>query len=65
MVKKIMPHVCIILSVMILVLYVIDRINSAMNFICNDLFKALLLIYCLAVITTSIILIAENRHKNQ
>ncbi len=65
MLKKIVPHLCIILSVMILVLSIIDRINHAMNFICNDLFKILLLIFCVAAIVTSVFLIAENRRRNR
>jgi len=63
MLRKILPHICIIISLMMLTLYVIDRINSAMNFIDNDYFKFLLLIYCLAVIPTSIYLIADNRRR--
>jgi hypothetical protein len=61
MLKKILPHICIIISVMMLTFYVIDQVNGAMNFINNNIFKSLLLVYCLAVIATAVFLIADNR----
>jgi hypothetical protein len=61
MLKRILPHICIVISVMMLVIYVIDQLNSAMNFIGNSLFKTLLLIYSIAVMATSVYLIADNR----
>ena len=65
MLKKVLPHICIIISVMMLTFYVIDRVNSAMSFLNNDIFKNLLLVYCLAVIATSIFLIAYNRRSRK
>ncbi|MGI6326567.1 MAG: hypothetical protein ACOX1U_06330 [Saccharofermentanales bacterium] len=65
MLKKVLPHICIIISVMMLTFYVIDRVNSAMSFLNNDIFKNLLLVYCLAVIATSIFLIADNRRSRK
>ena len=62
-VKKVLPHICIIISFMMLTLYVIDRVNGAMNFIDNDIFKSLLLVYCITVIITSVFLIADNRRR--
>lgn len=64
MLKKVLPHLCIIISIMMLVFYFIDRVNSAMNFIDNDVFKTLLLAYSLIVIVSSIFLIANNRRGN-
>ena len=61
--KKALPHICIVISFMMLTLYVIDRVNGAMNFIDNDIFKSLLLVYCIAVILTSVFLIADNRRR--
>jgi hypothetical protein len=48
---------------MMLTFYVIDRVNSAMAFINNSLFKGLLAIYCVVVIATSVIMIAGNRRQ--
>jgi len=65
MLRKLLPHLCIILSLMMLTFIVIDRVNRAMNFIDNDIFKGLLLIYSIAVIMTSIFLIADNRRRRR
>ncbi len=65
MVKRILPHLCLVISVMMLTFYVIDKVNPAMNFIGNDLFKTLLLVYVLLVIATSIILVAINRRSGR
>lgn len=61
MLRRVLPHICIIISFMMLTFYVIDKVNHAMNFIDNDLFKNLLLVFCIAVIATSVLLIADNR----
>jgi uncharacterized membrane protein len=59
--KKIIPHISIILSLMFVVFYFIDRINSAMNFINHPLSKAVLLALCIFSIATSILLIGMQR----
>jgi len=63
--KRILPHICIIISVMMIVFYVIDQINSAMNFINNDIYKTLLLVYSIIVIVSSIFMIVENRRHSR
>ncbi len=63
MARKMLPHICIIISLMLLTLLVIDRLNRAMNFIDNDLFKGLLLIYIIAVLMLSCRLVSRNRHR--
>jgi hypothetical protein len=61
MLKRVIPHICLIISVMMLVLFTIDRVNESMNFIGNDIFDTLLLLFCLSAIPTAIFLIADNR----
>lgn len=61
MLKRIIPHICLIISVMMLVLFIIDRFNSAMDFIGGDTFDILLLLFCLSTIPTAVWLIAANR----
>lgn len=63
MLRRILPHICIILSIMMLTFYVIDQVNNAMGFLDNQAFKGLFLFYCLAVIATSVILIIDNRRR--
>lgn len=58
---KAIPHISIILSGMLLTLLVIDRINSAMNFINNDYTKIIILILCLLTVFQSIIQIIAMR----
>ena len=61
MFKRLIPHICIILSLIMLTFFVVDIFNPGMNFVGNDVFKILLLIYGLATIAASAFLIYENR----
>ncbi len=61
MVKKLIPHICIILSVMLLTFYVVDKFNPGMNFVGNNFFKMLLVLGGIAAIITAGFLIAANR----
>lgn len=63
MFKRIIPHVCLVISFMMLVLFIIDRFNAAMNYIGNDTFDFLLLLYCLSAIPTALYQIAANRRR--
>ena len=61
MLKRILPHLTLVISVMMLTFLVIDYYNSAMHFIGNRIFNILLLFYSLMVIVCSVFLIAGNR----
>lgn len=63
MLRKIFPHVTIVLCNMYIVFYCIDRVNSAMSFIDNSITKALLLILSLLSIVNAIFLIRDERRK--
>lgn len=63
MLRKILPHVAILLSNMYLVFYCIDRVNSAMSFIDNNITKALLVILSIISITNAAFLIQAERRK--
>lgn len=69
MIKRALPHICLVIALMMLVFYIIDRYNSAMNFINNDIFKMLLLIFSLLVIVSSFLTIRDHRraarHREQ
>lgn len=58
--RRILPHLCLVISIMMLVFYVIDTMNDAMGFLRGEVFRTLLLIYCIVAILTSIILIVVN-----
>lgn len=61
MIKKLIPHICVILSVMLLTFYVLDRYNPGMNFVGNNFFKTLLLLNVIAAIITAFFQITSNR----
>ena len=65
MLRKLLPHVAIIISVMYFVFYFIDRVNSAMAFINNDITKNLLFALGVIAILESVWLIRSNRAQER
>jgi len=63
MLRKILPHAAIIISLMYLVFFCIDRVNTAMAFINNDMTKVLLLALCAISVVNAIFLIADDRKR--
>lgn len=63
MLRKILPHCAIIISAMYLVFFCIDRVNTAMAFINNDMTKVLLLILCVISVINAVLLIADDRKR--
>lgn len=62
--RTILSHAAIILSLMYLVLFVIDRINNAMEFINNDITKVLLVILAvIAIVNAEIALFSERKKR--
>ncbi len=61
--KRILPHICIDLSVIFLVLWVIDRFNSAMNMLGRDVFKIPFGVFLVLVIILSVFCIADQRRE--
>ena len=48
--KKILPHICLDVAVIFLVLWVLDRVNDAMHFLSRDVFKIPFMIFLILVI---------------
>ena len=63
MLRKLLPHAAIILSGMYFVFFFIDRVNSAMAFINNNITKRLLVALCVICVIESIWLIRDERRK--
>ncbi len=61
MLRKLIPHICIIISLMMLTFFVVDIYNPGMNFLGNDIFKVLLVVFCVASIVSAAFLIRYNR----
>lgn len=59
--KAILPHVCIVLSLMFIVLLVLDDYNPMMNFLTNPISTFLLALLCLTGILTSILFLWDRR----
>ena len=60
-ITKILPHINIIVSAMLIVFFVIDRFNSAMGFLDNDGAKFLICAASVTAIGNAILLIAHQR----
>ena len=45
MLRKILPHILIVISVVLIVFLAIDQVNSAMGFIDNQATKIIMIIY--------------------
>ena len=52
-IRRMLPHLVILISNMYLVFFAIDRVNTAMKFIDNGLTKGLLLVLCLAALVNA------------
>ncbi len=63
--RKLLPHAAIILSMMYFVFFFIDRVNSAMSFIDNDITKALLFLLGVIAIVESVLLIRGDRAEER
>ena len=61
--KKLLPHVCMDLAVIFLVLWTLDRVNEAMHFLSRDVFKIPLGIFLVLVIAESVIMIVKQRKR--
>ncbi len=64
MFKKMLPHLCIDMAVIFLVLWVIDRFNSAMHMLGRDTFKIPFVIFLVLVIAESVLLIIYQRGEH-
>ena len=61
MFRKILPHLLIVLSIVMLVFLVIDQVNAAMAFINNQGTKIIMMVYSVLVLVLAILYTAEHR----
>lgn len=64
MFKRLLPHLCMDTAVIFLVLWVIDRVNSAMHMLSRDVFKIPFGIFLVLVVIESILMIADDRRNH-
>ena len=65
MLRRFCAHASIILSLMYLIFFAIDRVNKAMNFINNELTKYLLVALAVLSIANAIVIIVSDRHERE
>lgn len=65
MLRKLLPHAAIILSAMYFVFFFIDKVNSAMAFIDNDITKALIFALGVIAIVNAVQLIRDERERER
>lgn len=61
MIKKILPHICIVISVCMFAFFIVDQVNSAVNFINNQGSKIILMALCVLTAISSVLFIREMR----
>jgi hypothetical protein len=62
-IKRLIPHLCIIISLLMLTFVILDNANPGMNFVGNSFFKTLLVIFSLASLAAAGFMIADDRRK--
>lgn len=60
MLKRVLPHISIACSLILLILYIINLFNDAMGFLRGSEFEFLLLISIIASFFTAVYLVREN-----
>ena len=63
MFQKLLPHICIDMAVIFLVLWIIDRVNTAMNMLGRDVFKFPFAVFLVLVCVESVLLIVRQRRE--
>ena len=63
--KRILPHICIVLSLTVLVLLLLNLYNPFMGFLSSPVSLCFLFALCLAALTTAIVLVWTDRHDGQ
>ena len=65
MIIRMLPHINIVFSLIMLVLFVINKINAGLGVLKGAAFEAFLLILIIVSFATSAVLIVKNRqHKH-
>lgn len=62
---KIVPHVTIVISGMLIVFFAIDRVNKAMGFMTNEFHRVITFILALLSVGQSIAIIAFQRKRER
>lgn len=64
-VKRLLPHVCIVLAGMMIIFFIIDNFNDAIALINNATTKALLFVFGIVAVIVSGMLIHKQRREEE
>lgn len=64
-IEKILPHISIVLSGMVIIFFVIDRFNNSMALLEDDVAKVLILFLGISSILTSSLLVSMQRREER
>ena len=65
LVKRLLPHACIIFAGMMITFFIIDNFNEAMALINNATTKLLLFLFSIVSVIVSCMLISKQRREDQ
>lgn len=63
MIKKLVPHICIVLAGMFITFVIVDRFNSFMAVLDNGTAKTLLLLFSVIAVIVSVMLVKKQRKE--
>jgi ABC-type nickel/cobalt efflux system permease component RcnA len=58
--KRVLPHLTIVLAFMVIIFFVIDRINRSMAFMTSEMSKWLFMVFAVLVLPVSVMAIASQ-----
>lgn len=61
MLKKLIPHICIVLALFTVTYVILNEFNP--SFFSRDFFKVTLLVFCVAAIIAAAFMIADDRRR--
>ena len=65
MFRRILPHICIVLSLTVLMLLILNVYNPFMGFLSSTVSLWFLLALCLAAFATAVVLIRKDRRSDR
>jgi len=63
MIRKLLPHILLILAEMFIVLNILDSYNPAMGFLTSSLSKGLMMILCVIAVLGAVSMMIKNRKR--
>jgi len=57
--KKIIPHIAIILTAMMVTLFILDYLNPLMGFLSRDMSKAVIVLWIISLVATVICIVTS------